>query len=346
MRRPAWVALAAALLGCGAQVPAPLDGGPADRGGEGARDDGRRGELRPAADQGGESPAGPWVRILKPGDGETVRNPVVFTVAAGGVATVRLFADGWPLGAAWDPAARTQHSYTFNGLGYQRLVELLGYDAGGAQVAADRIRITVQNPASQDKGQRVGTMWVTYYYLAREADHSGAADTTLYDASCAAIAKVPAAFADAVCVEGSGQLADGRVINYARSCSCGRPCPTGGTVCYAVLDKARYPWGMGAASNALAPLRSVAVDKGVVAVGTVLYAEQWDGVAIPAVDGLGGFTHDGCLRADDVGGAIQGLHYDFFAGTRAMWLALEKLHKTRSDFTVYQQGGRCAYLLP
>jgi 3D (Asp-Asp-Asp) domain-containing protein len=199
---------------------------------------------------------------------------------------------------------------------------------------------------SQDKGQLVGQMWITYYYLAKETDYPGPADTTLYDANCAPIVDVSAAFSDAVCIEGSGLLQDGRVINYASTCSCGRPCPTGGIVCYAVLDKATYPWGMGAASNPLVPLRSWAVDKSEIPLGTVLYAEEWDGVTMPGIDGLGGFVHDGCFVADDVGGAITGLHYDFFAGTKAMWLALEQIHGTKSTFTVYKNGGRCAYLLP
>ncbi|MBI5502530.1 MAG: hypothetical protein HY907_19960 [Deltaproteobacteria bacterium] len=197
-----------------------------------------------------------------------------------------------------------------------------------------------------DPGTPVGSMWNTYYYFASEADYAGADDTALYDESCDEIAMVPAEYSDDVCIEGSGRLEDGRVINYASSCSCGRPCPTGGIICYAVLDPAAFPWGMGSRGNALVPLRSWAVDNAFLPYGTVLYAEEWDGVAIPALDGLGGFTHDGCFRADDVGGAIDGNHFDFFAGTAGMWGALEDIHPTGSDFTVYRDGDRCAYLLP
>jgi 3D (Asp-Asp-Asp) domain-containing protein len=186
-------------------------------------------------------------------------------------------------------------------------------------------------------------MWNTYYYLARQADHPGRADTTLFDAKCRPIARVTRGFSDSVCVEGSGILADGRVINYARRCSCGRPCRIGGTICYVVLDKKKFPWGMGSRDNPLVPLRSWAVDNKRVPHGTRLYAERWDGVTIPSVDGLGGFVHDGCFRADDVGTSIRGDHVDIFAGTRAMWLALEKLVETKSTFTVYADppSGRC-----
>jgi 3D (Asp-Asp-Asp) domain-containing protein len=289
-------------------------------------------------------PTGPYVRILQPLDGATVKNPVTFTIEAKEVAKVRIFADAWPLSEAWDPKTKTQLTYSFAGLDFKRKIDLEGHDATGVKLASHSIQITVSNTSGTSKGQLVGTMWNTYYFLARETDYTGAADTPLNDASCKPIATVSAAFSDSVCVEGSGLLADGRVINYASTCSCGRPCPTGGTICYKVLDKFKFPWGMGAANNPLTPLRSFAVDKTLIPIGTVLYAEQWDGVSIPAVDGIGGFKHDGCFLADDVGGAITGLHYDFYAGTKTMWQALEKIFPTKSNFTVFKDGDRCAHL--
>jgi len=189
-------------------------------------------------------------------------------------------------------------------------------------------------------------MWNTYYYVSREEDYSGADDTMLYDSNCNPIAEVPAAFSDDACIEGTGLLENGAVVNYASSCSCGRPCPTGGIVCWAELDPSEFPWGMGSKGNALEPLRSWAVDNDFVAFGTVLYAEELDGVAIPSVDGLGGFVHDGCFRADDVGGWIQDDHFDFFAGTHDMWQALETVFPTNSSFTVYTNTPKCSYLNP
>ena len=56
-----------------------------------------------------------------------------------------------------------------------------------------------------------------------------------------AVREVSADFSDSVCIEGSGKLADGRVINFAQTCSCGRPCPTGGIICYSVLDSSQFP---------------------------------------------------------------------------------------------------------
>ncbi len=285
----------------------------------------------------------PYVKITSPVDGTTVKNPVTFTFVAQNVSTVRFFADSYPLGSAFDPTGKDSFTYTFSGVGYERNILLEGYNLSGETVASDSIRITVIN--DNDKGDLIGKMWNTYYYLVYENDYTGADDTTLYDSNCKAIADVPYRFSDAVCIEGSGKLADGRVINYAKTCSCGRKCASYSyIVCYSVLDVNKYPWGMGSKGNPLVPLRSWAVDNSIIPFGTVLYAEEWDGVLIPDVDGIGNFVHDGCFRADDIGGAIQGMHYDFFAGTPKMWKALEKIFPTKSNFNVYKNTPKCNYL--
>lgn len=280
----------------------------------------------------------PWVEITSPLDGAFVENPVTFEIATYNVTTVELFVDDWPLGPAWDPSATNTFTYDFSGTGFQREVKLVGYDASSNVLADHTIHITVE---TGDIGEYHGTMWNTYYYIAHEDDYSGPDDTTLYDVDCNPMASVPAAYSDAVCIEGSGILSDGRVINYATTCSCGRPCPTGGTVCYFELDSVQYPWGMGSFSNALEPFRSWAVDNDYIAPGTKIYAEEWDGVEIPFVDGIGGFIHDGCFRADDVGGWIEGNHFDFFAGTYNMYLELESIFPTNSYFEVYLNPGKC-----
>jgi 3D (Asp-Asp-Asp) domain-containing protein len=187
-----------------------------------------------------------------------------------------------------------------------------------------------------DKGRSIGTFWNTYYYLADEAGYGGADDTTLYDPSCDPIAEVPSDFADAACIEGSARLENGVVINYHSPCSCG-PC----SFCWSQVDPTTHPWGLGSQGNALKPLRSWAVDTDIIPYGTNVYVEQWDGVDIPQIGTLGGFVHDGCFRADDIGGGINGQHFDIFAGTPAMWQALEGIFATRTDFTVYVESPRC-----
>jgi membrane-bound lytic murein transglycosylase len=103
---------------------------------------------------------------------------------------------------------------------------------------------------------------------------------------------------------------------------------------------------MGSFSNPIEPLRSWAVDNSIISAGSIIYAEQWDGVSIPAIDGIGGFVHDGCFRADDTGGWINDYHYDFFAGTHDMWQHLETVYPTYSYFDGYVGTPKCAYLIP
>jgi len=285
----------------------------------------------------------PYVNIVSPADGATVKNPVVFKFTYSKVSKVRFFADNYPLGAAFDPQGTDTFTYNFSGTGYERNILLEGYDASGNTVASDSIKITVED--NENKGELIGKMYNTYYYLAYEASYSGADDTTLYDSNCKPIADVPYKFSDAVCIEGSGKLEDGRVINYAETCNCGRKCAGYNyIVCYTVLDPNKYPWGMGSKGNPLVPLRSWATDNAIIPYGTILYIEEWDGVLIPDVDGIGNFVHDGCFRSDDIGGAIQGMHFDFFAGTASMWKALEKIYPTKTYFNVYKNNPKCSYL--
>jgi 3D (Asp-Asp-Asp) domain-containing protein len=347
---PRWTAIACCLVVCAGACDSrvrphdvkidaaiPVDGTPTADGG--ADCDGETAADSTLPPDGAQ----PRVEILEPADDTVVENPVLFRIGHTNVASVELFADGYSLAPAWDPNSNDTLDYDFTGVGYARSILLLGYDAQQQEVASDTISITVVEP---DIGDYLGEMWNTYYYLASELDYSGSDDTTLYDETCTPIAEVPHAYSDDVCIEGSGILEDGRVINYATTCSCGRTCPTGGIICYVELDPQLFPYGMGSMGNALEPLRSWAVDNTLIAAGTVLYAEQWDGVDIPLIDGLGGFVHDGCFRADDVGGWIQGYHFDFFAGTYDMYMALEAIHPTSSDFDVYETPGKCAYLAP
>ncbi len=220
--------------------------------------------------------------------------------------------------------------------------------SGGASSSSGMGSSTSSSGASggHDPGTLIGDFYITYYWMVLEADYSGADSTPLKDDNCAAtIATVPLGFADDVCIEGSGKLTDGTVINYSSECNCGFPCSNNVTVCFALLDAAAFPWGQGSQSNALVPLRSWAVDNAVIPHGTLLYAPKWDGVVIPSIDGIGGFVHDGCFRADDVGNGINGQHYDFYAGSTKMWEALEVIHPSiDTHFDVYKNAPHCAYL--
>jgi 3D (Asp-Asp-Asp) domain-containing protein len=195
--------------------------------------------------------------------------------------------------------------------------------------------------ANVSPGTPAGRFKITYYWKALESEFSGAANTAIKDTSCRTIKMVPAAYAQSLCIEGSGKLNDGRIVNYGQSCSCNPGC----SYCYTVVDASRFPWGIGNRNNPLVPLRSLAVDTSVVRNGTRIYLKAFDGLRIPAVDGIGGFVHDGCFRADDVGGAIRGQHFDVFSGTPGMRRELERVLPTNSRLETWvDANARCAHL--
>jgi len=193
-----------------------------------------------------------------------------------------------------------------------------------------------------DPGELIGQFVLTYYWFLFEGDYPGPDTTVLVDANCDPVATVPEQYAAEVCIEGSGKLTTGEIINVDGTCACGYAC-NGPKLCFTLLDPVEFPWGSGSSDNPLEPLRSWAVDTSVIPHGTVVYAPDWDGMDIPAIDGIGGFTHDGCFRADDVGGGIQGMHIDFFAGTTSMWNSLEAMFPSlEQEFAVYQNSPACA----
>lgn len=282
------------------------------------------------------------VSLIEPREGAAIHNPVTFRIESRNITRLQLFAGGRALGESWDPAVINTYTHKFDQIDLQTQAILRGYDAAGTLRAEDHVSFTVLKHI----GDYLGQMWNTYYYVAMEADFSGSKDTVLYDKDCNNLAQVPSAFSDAVCIEGTGILEDGRLINSRSTCRCGRQCPSGQTICYAVLDRQEYPWGSGANDDPLIPLRSWAVDYDFLPVGTVAYVKQWDGVAIPAISGLGGFIHDGCFRVDDTSSQLVGNHYDFFSGSHSMFQALEAMFSTYTDFDVYINPECCGYLAP
>lgn len=160
----------------------------------------------------------------------------------------------------------------------------------------------------------------TYYNFPREG--SGPRDATVFDASCAPIAAVTKAFHDAVCVQGSGRLASGATISFARrDCACAAVCPrTDQKICFESLDPARFPAGRGATGGPITPLRTVAVDTKVIPLGTRIFVREL--VGLPRADGT---PHDGCFVAEDRGLKVVGRQIDIFTGDPAMtarWNAL------------------------
>lgn len=170
-------------------------------------------------------------------------------------------------------------------------------------------------PASGD----VGPFRNTYYDFPK--DDSERADKALYDRSCRKIADVSASFHDAVCVQGSGKIATGQTVSFARrDCECASVCPrTGQRICFDALDPDRYPWGRGATGKPITPLSTVAVDTSIIPFGAKLFIPE--AVGLPRPDGS---AHDGCFVAEDRGLKVKGEHIDIFTGdpsTTSSWNA-------------------------
>lgn len=189
-------------------------------------------------------------------------------------------------------------------------------------------------------GRVLGSFKNTYYDFPSEGDFQGE-PVSLMSAACQPIARVPRAFYESVCVQGSGTLKSGGTVSFAkRDCACAAECPrTGQHICFDLLDQQQYPWGRGAMGKGITPLLSVAVDSSVIALGTALYIPEYDGIARDP----SGFTkHDGCFVAEDRGLAVKGQHVDLFTGHRTMTQLWNQLVPSHRGVTVVVDSPKCA----
>ena len=176
----------------------------------------------------------------------------------------------------------------------------------------------------------------TYYDFPREG--GGAKDATIFDATCAPIARVARAFHDQVCVQGSGRLASGATVSFAkRGCPCAAVCPrTGQQICFERLDPAKFPSGRGAMGKAVTPLRTVAVDSSVIPLGTVIFIPEF--VGMPGLDAT---QHDGCFVAEDRGVKVVGRQVDVFTGDPSVTVRWNSMVPSNQGVHVRLDDSRC-----
>lgn len=162
----------------------------------------------------------------------------------------------------------------------------------------------------------------------------------LYDSSCQPISEVSREFASQIVLQGTGKLKDGRVLNIWGACRCGeqgdarRPC----------FKVTAAQWGTGGTGRQLQPFRTVAVDPKMVKLGSLLYVPLLEGRQMPGRTPWGGFVHDGCVVADDVGGGIKGSQLDLFVGRRGWFLGMsgkEGSHAWAKSVPVYDGTKLC-----
>ena len=194
-------------------------------------------------------------------------------------------------------------------------------------------------------GRKIGVFRNTYYDFPEERTYSGdsasGASVDVFDASCQPLARVPRDFHDTLCMQGSGLLADGRTLSFARrDCSCARRCPRSQQqICFEALEPERFPWGRGATGEPITPLLSVAVDVDVIPLGTSLFIPEYLG--LPR-DPERHSEHDGCFIAQDRGIQIQGQHIDVFTGEEAVTRIWNRLVPSNRGVTVILDSPFCS----
>lgn len=192
-------------------------------------------------------------------------------------------------------------------------------------------------PDKDDEPRPLGNFNITFYYVVGEEDvkpkipavavanDNAPAEAelaavapvdqvTLYEPkACAEIAHVSAEFESQLVLQGTGKLRDGRILNIWGTCRCpNKPC----------FKVTKNQWGTGGGGRPLEPFRTVAVDRKVVKLGSLLYIPILEGQTMPGRPPWGGYVHDGCVVADDTGGGIDGHQLDLFVGRKSYYAAM------------------------
>ncbi len=166
----------------------------------------------------------------------------------------------------------------------------------------------------------------------------------LFDSTCQPISEVSREFASQIALQGTGKLKDGRVLNIWGACRCeDQPGSQArrNSPCFKVTAA---QWGTGGTGRQLQPFRTVAVDPKMVKLGSLLYVPLLEGRQMPGRSPWGGFVHDGCVVADDVGGGIKGSQLDLFVGRRGWFLGMsgkEGSHAWAKSVPVYDGTKLC-----
>jgi 3D (Asp-Asp-Asp) domain-containing protein len=185
-------------------------------------------------------------------------------------------------------------------------------------------------PIAQKDGFRLSFYWVAY-----ESEYSSLPyDVDIYTKQGFFIGRFPSAFVFELKLEGSGILNDGRILNYDGECNYGM-----GT-CFKTLDLSEHPLGAGVQGRKLVPFRSIAVDPRYIPIGATVYVPELAGVQLPD-----GTRHDGCLRADDMGGAIKQHKIDFFVESYNNFKLIADNLWWHLKATPHLDEPRCEYLL-
>lgn len=211
-----------------------------------------------------------------------------------------------------------------------------GVDVHPTTVLRGRDKRCCGYPLVEDLGFALRFYWLaleTEFDDPDERKYAPRDQAELYTRDGFFIGAVPEQMAWSMRMEGTGVMADGRVINYHG------PCKYGYGTCFATLDPKEHPFGRGAGQRALVPFKSVAVDQRLVKIGEPIYVPEFDGMQLPD-----GTVHDGCVRAEDTGGGIKKRKMDFFVVSYANFRFLLSELWGVSYITPHVMAPKCEYL--
>jgi 3D (Asp-Asp-Asp) domain-containing protein len=109
--------------------------------------------------------------------------------------------------------------------------------------------------------------------------------------------------------------------------------------CFKTLALEEHPLGAGVQGRSLEPFRSIAVDPRYIPIGSPVFVPELVGVMMPD-----GTRHDGCLRADDMGGAIKEHKLDLFVESYFNFKYIADNLWWRMRATPTLEEPRCEYL--
>jgi hypothetical protein len=168
----------------------------------------------------------------------------------------------------------------------------------------------------------------TYYWIAHSKDYSGGKIVEVKTCAGKTIAKVQQSYADALVMEGTGQVGN-QVINLG-GCSCN------GYKCFEILDKGTDPYGLTAYDTALRPYITIASND--LPKHSKIYVPSLVGWKLPGAKQ----PHNGCLLVDDQSWSFKGHHIDFYVYSMDNYDTLNHANPlTKVD--IYE-GGSCQLL--
>ena len=184
-----------------------------------------------------------------------------------------------------------------------------------------------------------GTTFDFTYYVVSMRPARDPNETAIYDCDGAFLTNASNAWLDDATTQGTARFTGDDGVAHTINTGSG---------CWVTLPYSAR-WGLGVENQAtgqpysLRPFRSIAVDPDELTVGAWYYVKELDGVTMPSP--AAGVVHDGCVRAVDVGPAINGRHIDFFSGYLSAYNALSKGSSTlggKEQITLYGGADKCA----